>query len=191
MRRRLGRSHFSCWFAPSQGRPPLQNPRAFTPAPSAIDRWAPQSHITHTCDRSPLVPRSSIQSCRIQSLRPPCTNCFQSRSATWPRGQARTNRTGTTESGFRESASRYRPFSSVAANTSRRRRNRDFPCSNSCTMYQLGNSHAVTSVRISLGCSGAGGGVRSVTVSRSRNARSFSTSRGSSITGILEVSYRQ
>ena len=59
-------------------------------------RSAPHSQRAKTSDRSPLVPRSSIQSGSIQSVGPAWAKPRQSMSAMCPQRQALTKRTGTT-----------------------------------------------------------------------------------------------
>src|SRR5712691_8141865 len=70
---------------------------------------------------SPLVPRSSIQSClRHWGLRS-WTKRYQSMSLRWPLRQARTKRVGTTGC-LRRSLSMYLPFTSALRCTRRRER---------------------------------------------------------------------
>ena len=64
--------------------------------PALMLRSALHSQRTQTSDRSPLVPRSSIHSCRRQSVCSLWTKPYQSMSPMWPVRQARTKRTGTT-----------------------------------------------------------------------------------------------
>src|SRR5208337_3323878 len=103
MSRRLGSPHGSFMNGPSQIREPSQCPRVFVGSliASMIGRSAwPHSQRTQTSERSPLVPRSSIQRGRRQVVRPPWAKAYQSMSPMWPFLHALTKRIGTTDCDF-------------------------------------------------------------------------------------------
>lgn len=159
IRRRLGSPHDSRLPTPSHGQDPLHDPRARSCMRAAwlIALLTPHSHEIQISSRSPLVPCSSIQSCRTQSVFAPWTNSFQSMSPTCPLRQARTKRTGTTDCFLRVSGSEYLSPSSDVRWTRRLFLWPRGVSSVRCTMNHSGKRQATTFGENPKGRSKAGG----------------------------------